>query len=233
MNWLIVSGIIPNRNPPRGGRMVRPAFNNVRSPAFWRWKNSLPRADTRNTLRTEIFWRRRYHHGWSAAPHVNAEAQKVMSQRVRIPNTHHPQIDEELDNWLNWRPHKEVIQQLSTVRSVKRPQRAWDRNLFNRLSDWVKNFGIEDKPYMRVIQFLRGLIMSMDLAGKSITLTNITPTTILHPFSQKRGETISAGVQSQRVRWVQNTLARLRDCSRSTMFITIRNSVSQRCADSG
>ena len=54
--------------------------------------------------------------------------------------------------------HKEGIQQLSLFESVKSRRERETEELFNRLSDWVKDtLEIEDKPYLRVIAVLKGV----------------------------------------------------------------------------
>lgn len=93
-------------------------------------------------------------------PCVIAEAQKVMSQKSTEYRTRiSPQIDEELDKLIELEGrHKEVIQQLSLFESVKSRRERETEELFNRLSDWVKDtLEIEDKPYLRVIAVLKGV----------------------------------------------------------------------------
>ena len=80
---------------------------------------------------------------------------KSAEYRTRIS----PQIDEELDKLIELEGrHKEVIQQLSLFDSIKSRRERETEELFNRLSNWVKDtLEIEDEPYLRVIAVLKGV----------------------------------------------------------------------------
>lgn len=93
-------------------------------------------------------------------PTVVAEAQKIMSKKSSEYRTRtNPQIEEEIDKLIELESrHKEVIQQLSLFESVKSRREREVEELFNRLSNWVKDtLEIEDKPYLRVIAVLEGV----------------------------------------------------------------------------
>ena len=159
----IVSGIIPNRKSTPvvdewfGLHFINGTFSGVLTMEELITKSRYGRNDApnRNLLNEDDI-------GMAEAllPCVIAEAQKVMSQKSTEYRTRiSPQIDEELDKLIELEGrHKEVIQQLSLFESVKSRRERETEELFNRLSDWVKDtLEIEDKPYLRVIAVLKGV----------------------------------------------------------------------------
>lgn len=159
----IVSGIIPNRKSTPvvdewfGLHFINGTFSGVLTMEELITKSRYGRNDApnRNLLNEDDI-------GMAEAllPCVIAEAQKVMSQKSAEYRTRiSPQIDEELDKLIELEGrHKEVIQQLSLFESVKSRRERETEELFNRLSDWVKDtLEIEDKPYLRVIAVLKGV----------------------------------------------------------------------------
>ena len=159
----IVSGIIPNRKSTPvvdewfGLHFINGTFSGVLTMEELITKSRYGRNDApnRNLLNEDDI-------GMAEAllPSVIAEAQKVMSQKSAEYRTRiSPQIDEELDKLIELEGrHKEVIQQLSLFESVKSRRERETEELFNRLSDWVKDtLEIEDKPYLRVIAVLKGV----------------------------------------------------------------------------
>ena len=159
----IVSGIIPNRKSTPvvdewfGLHFINDTFSGVMTMEELITKSRYGRNDApnRNLLNEDDI-------GMAEAllPCVIAEAQKVMSQKSTEYRTRiSPQIDEELDKLIELEGrHKEVIQQLSLFESVKSRRERETEELFNRLSDWVKDtLEIEDKPYLRVIAVLKGV----------------------------------------------------------------------------
>ena len=159
----IVSGIIPNRKSTPvvdewfGLHFINGTFSGVLTMEELITKSRYGRNDVpnRNLLNEDDI-------GMAEAllPCVIAEAQKVMSQKSTEYRTRiSPQIDEELDKLIELEGrHKEVIQQLSLFESVKSRRERETEELFNRLSDWVKDtLEIEDKPYLRVIAVLKGV----------------------------------------------------------------------------
>lgn len=159
----IVSGIIPNRKSTPvvdewfGLHFINGTFSGVLTMEELIAKSRYGRNDApnRNLLNEDDISMAE-----ALLPGVIAEAQKVMSQKSAEYRTRiSPQIDEELDKLIELEGrHKEVIQQLSLFESVKSRRERETEELFNKLSDWVKDtLEIEDKPYLRVIAVLKGV----------------------------------------------------------------------------
>jgi hypothetical protein len=165
MNELIyiVSGIIPNRKSTPvvdewfGLHFINNVFSGVLTMEELIAKSRYGRNDVPNrNLLTEDDIRM----AEALLPNVITEAQKVMSNKSAEYRTRiSPQIDEELDKLIELEGrHKEVIQQLSLFDSIKSRRERETEELFNRLSNWVKDtLEIEDKPYLRVIAVLKGV----------------------------------------------------------------------------